>query len=182
MNAIELMMNEHKNIKKMLTVIRKMCINVMNGEEIIVEDFRKVITFIRIYADSHHHKKEEIILFNRMMDELGPIAEKIVKHGMLVEHDLGRLYVKQLEEALNYYENGNKDSKLDIVGNIYSYLDLLQRHISKEDNVVYTFASRELNKEIINEINEKCYAFEEENKEVEIEALEIVSYLQKKYI
>ena len=182
MNAIELMMNEHKNIQKMLTVIRKMCINVMNGVEIIIEDFRKVINFIRNYADSHHHKKEEVILFNKMIDELGLIAEKLVKHGMLVEHDLGRLYIKQLEEALNNYENGNKDSKLDIVGNTYSYLDLLQRHISKEDNIVYTFATRELKQEIIDEINEKCYAFESENKEVEEEALEILSYLQKKYI
>ena len=70
MNAIELMMEEHKNIKVMLKIVRKACFYVLEGNEINYEDFNKIIYFIKNYADSHHHKKEEIMLFNRMVDEI----------------------------------------------------------------------------------------------------------------
>jgi hemerythrin-like domain-containing protein len=181
MNAIELMMDEHKNIKEMLKVVRKACFSVLEGEEVNYEDFYKMIHFIRNYADSHHHKKEEIMLFNRMVDEIGETAEKVVKYGMLVEHDLGRLYVTNLNEALEALKNGNAEAKLDVIANAVSYTNLLERHIHKEDNVIYKFAQRELKKETVDIINEECVSFEDENNNVKDENLEILKNLKEKY-
>ncbi len=181
MNAIELMMDEHKNIKEMLRVVRKACFSVLEGEEVNYEDFYNMIHFIRNYADSHHHKKEEIMLFNRMVDEIGETAEKVVKYGMLVEHDLGRLYVTNLNEALEALKNGNAEAKLDVIANAVSYTNLLERHIHKEDNVIYKFAQRELKKETVDIINEECVSFEDENNNVKDENLEILKNLKEKY-
>jgi hemerythrin-like domain-containing protein len=181
MNAIELMMEEHKNIKEMLKVVRKACFKVLEGEEVNYDDFYKMIHFIRNYADSHHHKKEEIMLFNRMVDEIGETAEKVVKYGMLVEHDLGRLYVTNLREALEALKGGNAEAKLDIIANAVSYTNLLERHIHKEDNVIYKFAERELKEETIEEINEECVSFEDENINVKDENLAILEELKVKY-
>ena len=181
MNAIELMMEEHKNIKVMLKIVRKACFSVLEGNEINYEDFNKIIHFIKNYADSHHHKNEEIMLFNRMVDEIGETAEKVVKYGMLVEHDLGRLYISSLEEALNSLKNGNEESKLDIIANAISYTNLLERHIHKEDNVIYKFAQRELKEDIINLINSECVNFEDDFINVKNENLLILSELQEKY-
>lgn len=181
MNAIELMMDEHKNIKEMLKVVRKACFSVLEGEEVNYEDFYKMIHFIRNYADSHHHKKEEIMLFNRMVDEIGETAEKVVKYGMLVEHDLGRLYVTNLNEALEALKNGNAEAKLDVIANAVSYTNLLERHIHKEDTVIYKFAQRELKKETMYVINEECVSFEEKNNNVKDENLEILKNLKEKY-
>ncbi|ETI89870.1 MAG: hypothetical protein Q607_CBUC00100G0001, partial [Clostridium butyricum DORA_1] len=86
-------------------------------------------------------------LFNKMVENLGVLGEKLVKHGMLVEHDFGRLYVKNLEEALKKVKAGDEEAKLDLIANAISYCDLLTRHIDKEDRVVYTFAKRELKEE-----------------------------------
>lgn len=181
MNAIELMMDEHKNIKEMLKVVRKACFSVLEGEEVNYEDFYNMIHFIRNYADSHHHKKEEIMLFNRMVDEIGETAEKVVRYGMLVEHDLGRLYVTNLNEALEALKNGNAEAKLDVIANAVSYTNLLERHIHKEDNVIYKFAQRELKKETVDIINEECVSFEDENNNVKDENLEILKNLKGKY-
>lgn len=79
MKAIEIMNEEHKYIIRMLHVIRKCCFKILNGEEVIYEDFDKIIDFVRNYADNHHHKKEEKILFVKMVEELGEPAEKAVK-------------------------------------------------------------------------------------------------------
>ena len=59
MKAIEIMNEEHKYILRMLSVVRKCCFKILQGEENIYEDFDKIIDFIRNYADNHHHKKEE---------------------------------------------------------------------------------------------------------------------------
>lgn len=181
MDAIELMMEEHKNIKVMLKIVRKACYSILEGKEVNYDDFNKIISFVRNYADSHHHKKEEIMLFNRMVDEIGATAEKVVKYGMLVEHDLGRLYMTSLSEALENFKNGNNEAKLDIIANAISYTNLLERHIHKEDNIIYKFAQRELKDDTIKLINKECSEFEDEFLNIKDENLSILEELKNKY-
>ncbi|NLZ47510.1 MAG: hemerythrin domain-containing protein [Clostridiales bacterium] len=161
-DAIELMMHEHKVTKRVLSVIRKMCIAVLKGQEVPYEDFNRIIDFIRNYTDKHHHGKEEEILFKKMRDDIGETLVGAPISGMLVEHDLGRLYVKSLEEALERVKNGDQDSKVDIIANGVGYADLLNRHIDKEDKVIYTFARRSLKEDAITYVNEACEKVEEE--------------------
>ncbi|EKO1911618.1 hemerythrin domain-containing protein [Clostridium botulinum] len=165
MNSIELMVNEHKNIKRMLAVIRKYCFKVLKNQQLDYNDFYRIIDFVRNYADKHHHGKEEEYLFNRMIEEIKGPTEKLVKHGMLVEHDLGRLYMQNLEKALKALENGEEEAKIDIIANAVSYTDLLYRHIEKEDDVVYKFAERNLSKESLKKLDEDCKRIEKEAKE-----------------
>lgn len=181
MDIISLMMEEHKYIKRMLLVVRKACFKIYNGEELNYDDFYDIIRFIRNYADSHHHKKEEVMLFNKMVDEIGVTAEKIVKYGMLVEHDLGRLHVTNLEEALQNLKDGNEEAILDVIANAISYTHLLTRHIDKEDNVVYKFAKRQLGEDILLALNDECHEFEEKNKKIKDENILILERLEEKY-
>ena len=161
MNSIELMVNEHKYIKRMLVVLRKYSCKIVQGENVNVDDFYLMIDFVRNFADKHHHGKEEEFLFNKMMEHQGPAAEKLVRHGMLVEHDLGRLHMTELELALTRFKDGDDEAKIDIIANAVGYANLLTRHIDKEDNVVYKFAENGLPKETLKEIDEQCKAFEE---------------------
>lgn len=184
MTGIETLVFEHQHIVRMLKVVRKACYGILEGQEIDYDDFKEFIEFIRGYADSHHHGKEEKILFNRMMDELGGLAEKLVKHGMLVEHDLGRLFVKDLEEALDKARDGDQEAKLDVIANAIGYAHLLQRHIDKEDKVVYPFALRELKAETVKEFDTDSMAFEKQAEEegVQNRYLEILKRMEEKYL
>ncbi len=181
MNSIDLMMEEHKNIKRMLKVVRIACYSVLNGESIKYEDFYKIIDFIRNYADKYHHGKEEKFLFKEMVDHLGSLGEKLVNYGMLVEHDLGRLYIKELEEALEKVKDGDEESKLDVIANAISYTHLLTRHIEKEDNTVYTFAQRQLSKEILDKVDAQSEEFQINNSDVDKKYLSLLIELEKKY-
>jgi len=160
MDSIRLMMEEHQYILRMLAVVRKACFVVLQGEEINYEDFNQMIDFIRNYADAHHHGKEEKILFQEMVNNLGPLGNKLITNGMLVEHDLGRLFIQELKEALLRVKDGDEVSKLDVIANAISYTHLLKRHISKEDSVVYTFAERQLSAEILEKVNLETEDFE----------------------
>lgn len=169
MNAIQLMVDEHKNIKRVLTVVRKLCIEIVNGEEIKYEAFEMAVDFVRNYADKHHHNKEEAILFKKMEEELkeqigsGPIL------GMYAEHDLGRMFIGNLVNALERVKTGEKDSRVDVIANAIAYTDLLHRHIDKEDNVIYKFGETKLSSEALREVEEKCKAVEDKASENKIQ-------------
>lgn len=182
MNAIEIMMNEHRYIERMLKVIRTVCFKVLKNNIEDYNDFDLIIKFIKEYADENHHRKEEIFLFNKMVENLGALGEKLVKHGMLVEHDFGRLYVKNLEEALKKVKSGDEEAKLDLIANAISYSDLLERHIDKEDRVVYTFAARELKDEIMAEVDSNCITFEKEHQTINDENIKLLEMLENKYV
>ena len=209
MKAIEIMNEEHKYIIRMLHVIRKCCFKILNGEEVIYEDFDKIIDFVRNYADNHHHKKEEKILFVKMVEELGEPAEKAVKQGMLVEHDLGRLHIRELVDNFTFsyvtkpskgtitdkidtttnsitwtipeLKAGEEEAKLDVIANAISYSHLLTRHIDKEDRVIYKFAERNLKEETMQFVNLECENYEVNNEEIRNKYILLLEELEKKY-
>ena len=173
MNAIELMMEEHRHIKRVLGSVRKLCIGIMNGNEVNYRAFEMVIDFVRNYADRHHHNKEEEILFKKMSEELGEVVKNGPIFGMLSEHDLGRLFILNLEHALQRVKNGDQDSKVDIIANAIAYTDLLHRHIEKEDTAIYIFGQNKLRPETLKEVEDQC-------EEVERQALQ--DRIQEKYL
>ena len=62
MYAIDLMMNEHIQIRDMLEVMRAMAKQLKEGKDVPIEDFEITVDFARNYGDKHHHMKEEDIL------------------------------------------------------------------------------------------------------------------------
>lgn len=184
MNAIELMVAEHVHIRRMLKVIRSFSYDVMNNKKVDFEDMEKMIDFVRGYADKHHHGKEEIMLFNRMTEHLGSAAKKLVTNGMLVEHDMGRFHMMELETAIEKYKNGDDEARLDIISNAVGYANLLDRHIQKEDDLVYKFAERSLEADIMDMINKECIDFEQTANEqgTQEKYLQLVDEMEKKYL
>ncbi|SHH33693.1 hemerythrin domain-containing protein [Clostridium grantii] len=182
MKSIEIMVHEHKYIKRMLKVTRKACSKVLNNEDIEYNEFFNVIDFIKNYADKHHHGKEENFLFNKMEEELGPIGYKLIRNGMLVEHDLGRLYIRQLEEAVNKVISEDNEAKLDLIANAISYTDLLNRHIDKEDSVIYTYAEKNLCEKSRNEIETACLDYEENNTEIAKKYIALLEKMEKEFL
>lgn len=183
MNGLEILINEHKYIKRMLQVLRNASIGVLKGNEINYDDFDKMIDFVRNYADAHHHGKEEKFLFDKMLGELGELAIKLIRNGMLVEHDLGRLYMLQLEEALAKVKSGEEDYKIDVIANAVGYANLLTRHIDKEDNVVFTFAEKQLSSENLEKFYVESLDYEENAKKSKVQEkyINILETLENKY-
>ena len=173
MKAVQILMEEHQNILRMLKVIRTLSLHIFNTKEVYNEGFYQIIDFIKNYADKFHHGKEEDILFEKMSTELGPAIKNGPIFGMLSEHDLGRLFVNNLQEALKNLENGEEEAKMDIIVNAIAYADLLERHIFKEDTAIFTFAEKQLKNETHEEINKLFH-----ETEITLDAI----YTEKKYI
>lgn len=158
---IEILRHEHDEISLFISKLREMCKEFMEHNKIDISEFRKSVEFIKEYADGRHHQKEEQILFKAMTEHIGRQAENLIKYGMLIEHDLARYHVNSLEEALNAYEKDKSiDNKLDIISYAAGYYHLLQRHIYKENNVVYPFGEKNLSKEIMEQLDKEAVEYE----------------------
>lgn len=149
MNDVTVVLKEeHKNILKVTTALLKECETLENGQEINQNFFKNAIEFIQGYADKYHHAKEEDILFKELC------SDEVKMHcnptdQMLLEHDLGRGYIKGLKESLE------KKNSQEIVKNARAYTELLTDHIYKEDNILYPMAEEALSETQKSEINDK---------------------------
>lgn len=184
MHQLQVLFDEHDNVLRMLAIVHKISLQSLQGKVVPVDELRQVIAFIREYADKTHHGKEEVYLFDAMIEHLGPIAEKLIKQGMLVEHDMGRWHVYDLEQALNRYEETESDDdKLAILIALGSYEQLLRRHIQKENDALFTFAEKNLPEPILSGIvaQMNTYEAEEENRSVRQKHLAFLFELEKKY-
>ncbi|MBK5201071.1 MAG: hemerythrin domain-containing protein [Spirochaetaceae bacterium] len=184
MYSIDILIKEHEIIIDFTNQLKAMSLSILRGNEVEVEDFKKAIYFSKNFADKYHHQKEEKILFRVMMETLPPVATQLIRGGMMVEHDLGRLHVKTILEAVEKYEKIPSDElKLDIIANSICYGALLARHIDKEDEAVYQFAIRSLSEENMKIVENETHAHEnnEQNKEVYKNCLAILQELKDKY-
>jgi hemerythrin-like domain-containing protein len=139
--AIEVLMSEHRLIEQVLGSLETFTSEIEGGlapERPLLADYG---TFLRDFADSCHHGKEEDILFQRMVErgfprETGPVAV------MLYEHEVGRGHVSALRQVgdgtgpLTAAETGV------VLENAGAFIPLLRAHILKEDRILYPMAVR----------------------------------------
>ena len=138
MKATQQLKDEHGGIKIMLAILDRICAKMESGGKVNTGHLKKSIEFIRVFADKCHHAKEEDILFPAMEKagiprQGGPIGV------MLMEHEMGRNFVKGMAEGLELYEK-DSTSYAKFVENARGYVKLLSNHIDKEDNILYPMA------------------------------------------
>ena len=178
MFGVEILEREHQNILDMTRVLRGICHHMIDMKDVPVADLTDCIAWIRTYADAHHHGKEEEILFAEMTKHGGPAADKLVG-AMLIEHDMGRFHMGELEKALAK-DAGDPDALLDAITHASGYAQLLVRHATKEDTVVYPFAQRMLPQEVLDDVDRRTHSFEDATDMAEYEA--VLERMKAKYL
>lgn len=139
MRAIEILMQEHRNIELVLDAMETMVDRLERGGEVRPAFFLEAAGFFAEYADGVHHHKEEDILFDSiiaggMPAEQGPIPV------MLMEHEQGRAFTRGIRDAARRLEGGNDSARRDLVAKARGYIALLRDHIAKEDQVLFPMA------------------------------------------
>jgi len=135
------LVTEHRLILRMIALLERNALRTAEGTYTNWQFYLDGVDFIRNYADSFHHAKEEDVLFealiqNGMPREHSPVA------AMLMEHDQGRAFVKALKTAAMGAISGHDGWKQIIAENALAYAALLREHIAKEDDVLYPLAER----------------------------------------
>ena len=92
--------------------------------------------------------------------------------------------MSNLETALNQYRDDPKTIyKLNILAEAAGYANLLQRHIEKENQIVYTYAEKNLTQDILQSVDERVQEFEKNAQQAKTQEtyLQMLRELKEKY-
>lgn len=145
MSITTVMSEEHNLILDVLEALEIETTRLEQGGNINIDFCRNFIDFVKVYADSFHHIKEEDILF-KVVRKHEFTKDNIAVKDLLSQHNLGRTYIEQLKVAV---ENHNKS---DYLINAKAYCDLMTRHIDLEDNVLFPLIEAALPEDIQEQI------------------------------
>lgn len=152
--AIDTLRQEHRAIMAALTILERMAAQAKQGA-VAPSDIADFLDFLRDFADTCHHGKEEGLLFPAMLDagvpEPGPVTV------MLMEHARGR----ELIAAMRAASAPTLDP--EVFGKAAGdYIELLRQHIEKEEVVLFPLAERIIDPVTLDELNEGFENHEEQ--------------------
>ncbi len=132
---------EHQVILRTLDVLRILVNRSLGGEGFELEACKQCVEFFQQFADACHHAKEEDLLFPKLQErgvpnENGPIGM------MLHEHQLARGLTRDMDEALNAYEQNESEDADRFDQAAGQYIELLGNHIYKEDNILFAMGEQ----------------------------------------
>lgn len=159
MTAIQVLMSEHRVIESAITALIGYARRVASGDHAPRSDLVTLVSFLQDYADTHHHGKEEDILFRAMVDhgmpvDGGPLAV------MLAEHAEGRRLTSMLSDISAGESAWGQEERRQLLLAAASYEGLLKSHIQKEDRVLYPMAIQMLPDDVWQQIESEFSAFQ----------------------
>ncbi len=135
-------MNDHRLIEKVMSALEAKLRSV-GDSDFPVDFIEQALDFFTEFADGCHHFKEEEALFPALAEcgfavEGGPIGM------MLYEHTIGRKCLAGIRANLPAARAGIPEARAALRSFAAQYIDLLQNHIWKEDNVLFRMAQQAL--------------------------------------
>ncbi len=140
MRAIDVLMEEHRVIERVLDALEAGAGRLQRGEPVRPGFFLDVADFAAGFADGCHHHKEEGVLFPAMQGSGEPTGGPVA--ALLEEHVEGRRYVRRIRDAVAALEGGDPAAAGHLTAAANGYAALLRGHIEMEDEAVFPMAAR----------------------------------------
>jgi len=128
---------EHGGIQLMLRILEAVARRLEGGQPVAEADLDAIVEFLSVFADKCHHGKEEEFLFPALQTLEIPGGRETIK-VLLEEHRKGRGLIGAMKAAIVGLETGEASAKGKIVQAGRGYIDLLTRHIEKENQFFRT--------------------------------------------
>ena len=136
MMPIALLMIEHRQIERMMPVLREEAIKARAG---VVDAGRidALVDFVRTYADRCHHGKEEDILFVAMQEKPLPSAIRSTMERLIEDHKTSRENARSVVEANGRYRLGEAGALATMASALEKLANLYPDHIAVEDKAFF---------------------------------------------
>lgn len=166
---MRLLVDEHKLIKRVLALVPviadKLNLKITEHKQMVQD----VADFIRNYADTYHHAKEEDILFSYFDPNLDIIKV------MVNDHIQSRLNVANMRHA------AESENTLLAIENLINYTNLLTEHIQKEDTILYPWMDKNLETKQVGEMYSRFLALNNDRPEIQKKWEAFVANMEAKF-
>ena len=133
MQPIGPLMHEHRNIERIISLLRKEDGALASGKTPDVPRIEELIVLMREFADACHHGKEEDILFRDLKKKELSEEHLAMINSLEEDHVRARKILKSLENATREYKDGKKQVIMEMQSAIEQICGLYPGHIERED-------------------------------------------------
>ncbi|MFX1563567.1 MAG: hemerythrin domain-containing protein [Promethearchaeota archaeon] len=139
MYPIEILLEEHKLVERVITLIEKIQSKLKDEKEVPATVFWKLVDFLRSYADVIHHSKEEDVLFVQMQEHEEELSSEVWDQiGILIEeHIEGLDLANEMHKAIREYNRGNQKARKNILDAVTRYIEVMKPHFKNEEDTVF---------------------------------------------
>lgn len=129
MGGTEVLREDHRQIRRLDSVIVKCCLALESGRPVPLGDLRRVAWIISEFIDAVHYSREEDSHF-ACVSAYGSLDEQVRK--LLIEHEFGRRIASRLSAHLREWGSGRGPLE-PVVRYLKTYHVYLEDHLGKED-------------------------------------------------
>ena len=138
---IDLLRQEHRNIKKLLLVLERELDVFARGDRPDYEVVQAVIAYFQVYPDVYHHPLENLV-FERLKARDPTAVENI--GDLAGEHRIGSERLRRVAQAIESVLADRELLRQDISDIIRDFIEHERRHIAMEDRDFFPAAVRVL--------------------------------------
>ncbi len=158
-DAIEILINEHRLIMKMLGALEAFTERMGEEPASDRDTIRDFAEFFSKYVDECHHGKEEGFLFIRMSaygfsNEAGPVSAMLSEQGEGREHLVALTEVGRGSGPL-----GSREQKL-VKGHALGYILRIESHMRREDDILFPVARHVLPPHVLEDLTRSFEEFD----------------------
>lgn len=139
MTSVDLMLEEHRTIERMLNVLEDAADRLEHGGPVPPSMLAGMLEFIQAYADAGHHAKEERIFFPALARR-GLEPDESAIGALMAQHEAGRARVRGMRDTLAAAGAGDRAGCHAFAASARDYIALLREHIRLEDEIFVGYA------------------------------------------
>jgi hemerythrin-like domain-containing protein len=166
----ETLQKEHKICYLVVAAARRRSTLVRGGDEFHPDNVIQLVDFLQYFDVCHDHKEDDL-LFAKLA-ERGMSTGTGVLAEMMQDHDELRTRLEAIGDGLPRARSGDRRAILQLLDKIDTYLQLLEDHMHKEDEVLFPMAEHVLTHR---DLEELARAYES------VESQEILEGVHEKY-
>ena len=132
--VIDILRQEHRNIEKLLRVMEQELAVFDRGERPDYEVFEAILEFFKMYPDTCHHPKEDIIYEKFKTCDPGRAASVA---DLQAEHREGAVRLRRVAQAIDNVLNDQELLRESVDRIVRDFIDNERKHIALEDEVIF---------------------------------------------
>lgn len=135
--------HEHRIVQKVVAGMAMLTDELTEGKSVKPQLLKEIVEFLRVFVDQCHHAKEDKYLFP-LLEQRGVPAGGCPLGALKLEHEKGRVLVRQLAESVDEFAGSGGAAKDSLIQSLRGLVELYPGHIWKEDYLLFPLAGKVL--------------------------------------
>jgi hemerythrin-like domain-containing protein len=132
MKSIELLLDDHKCIRRGIEVLDEMARRAKHGEKPNKKDLKDLVEFLDIFGDRLHQGREEVILFPALSRDHNHYSKV---RSLIYDHERQDFLIQGLQESIL------ASSMRDFVFCATRLVEILGQHLDEEETTLFPLAN-----------------------------------------